>query len=335
MPVRNEARFIARSLNAILAQDYPADRLEVIVADGLSTDGTREVVREIARRDKRVRMIDNAGRMVSTGLNAAIGQARGEVIVRVDGHCEIAGDYVRQCVAHLANGDAEAVGGSIETIGETVLARAIAAAMSSPFGVGGSAFRTIRNRTMLVDTVPFPAYTRALLDHAGPFDCELIRNQDDEYNYRLRKAGARLLLAADVRSRYYSRSTMRSLWRQYFLYGYYKVRILQKHPRQMQVRQFVPAGFVCAVVVGLGMASAGIPFGRAALAPLLGVYLTASIVASLGTARRHGWKLLPWLPMVFSSLHFSYGTGFLCGQLRFLNRWFVGPPETQLQKSGV
>jgi len=333
MPVRNEARFIARSLQAILTQDYPAGRLEVIVADGLSTDGTRELVLEISKRGGPVRMIDNPGRIVSTGLNAAIRQARGEIIIRVDGHCEIAGDYVRRCVTHLESGDAEAVGGSIETIGETPLARAIAVVMSSPFGVGGSAFRTVRNRTILVDTVPFPAYKRTLLDHAGPFDCELVRNQDDEYNYRLRKAGARILLAADVRSRYYSRSTMRSLWRQYFLYGYYKVRILQKHPRQMQLRQFVPAGFACAVVVGLA-ASAGIPSTRAAHAALLGIYLIANVLASFDTARRHGWDLLPRLPVLFASLHLSYGMGFLLGLARFMNRWFTKAPEPPLQ-SGV
>ncbi|HXV31274.1 MAG TPA: glycosyltransferase, partial [Sinorhizobium sp.] len=112
MPVRNEARFVARSLHAILTQDYPVDRLEVIVADGLSDDGTRECVRDIAQRDSRVQMIDNPGRIVSTGMNAAIRHARGEIIIRVDGHCEIARDYVRRCVAHLENGDAEAIGGS-------------------------------------------------------------------------------------------------------------------------------------------------------------------------------------------------------------------------------
>ena len=167
--------------------------------------------------------------------------------MRVDGHCEIASDYVRRCVEHLRRGEADGVGGSIETIGATPPSRAIALAMSSRFGVGNSAFRTERAATHLVDTVPFPAYTREMMRRAGPFDEELVRNQDDEFNFRIRELGGRILMAADVRSRYESRGSLRSLARQYFQYGYWKVRVMQKHPRQMSARHFVPAAFVSAL----------------------------------------------------------------------------------------
>ena len=240
MPVRDEAGFIERSLGAVLAQDYPAGRMEVIVADGMSRDATRDLVRAAADRDPRVRLVDNPGRIAPTGLNAALAQARGQVLVRVDGHCEIAPDYVSRCVAHLSGGEADGVGGPLETIGETPVAQVIALAMSSGFGVGGAAFRTRKGWTGLVDTVAFPAYTRAATDLAGPYDEELVRNQDDEYNYRLRERGARILLAADVGARYFSRGTVRSLFRQYLQYGFWKVRVLQKHPRQMSLRQFIP-----------------------------------------------------------------------------------------------
>jgi glycosyltransferase involved in cell wall biosynthesis len=318
LPVRNERTYIRGSLEAVLRQDYPADRLEIIVADGLSTDGTRETAASFNESHPSLRVIRNAGKIVPTGLNAAIAAARGAIVVRVDGHCEIATDYVSQCVRHLQAG-AEAVGGRIETVGETLVARAIAAALSSRFGVGDSAFRTTRGQTRLVDTVAFPAYPRAVLDRLGPFDEELVRNQDDEYNYRLRKHGGRVLLAASVRSRYFSRSSLTSLSRQYFQYGYWKVRVMQKHPRQMRARQFVPALFVLTLVTSLGAALlSAAPWWvfTSVAATYLAMNLAASVSASGG---RVATGLL--LPIVFVILHVSYGCGFLSGLVAFANRW--------------
>jgi glycosyltransferase involved in cell wall biosynthesis len=320
MPVRNEAGFIARSLGCVLAQDYPAERLEIIVADGASEDGTAAIVERLRAAHPNLRLIANPGRIAPAGLNAAIAQARGEAIVRVDGHCEIAPDYVRRCIEHLRRDGVDGVGGPLETIGESHTARAIAAAMSSRFGVGGSTFRTVKDRTMLVDTVAFPAYTRAIIARAGPYDEELVRNQDDEYNYRLRKLGARLLLAADVRARYFSRATFGRLLRQFFQYGYWKVRVLQKHPRQMSARQFVPPLFVAALM-GAAVLSAITPAGAVLLAGISGCYLTANLLVSAATAGSIGWRLLPLLPVAFASLHLSYGTGFLIGLVRFAGRW--------------
>ncbi len=324
MPVRNEAAYIERSLGAVLAQDYPADRLEVLVVDGLSTDGTRQIVSQMAQ-PPRVRLLDNPAGIVPPGMNIGIGQARGEIIVRVDGHCEIAPDYVRRCVAHLQAGydgqPIDAVGGPIETIGETGEAQAIALAMSSWFGVGGSAFRTIDDRALLVETVAFPAYRRRTLQQLGPFDEELVRNQDDEYNYRLLKHGGRILLSPDIRSLYYSRGNMRSLWRQYYQYGYWKVRVMQKHPRQMRARQFVPPAFVAGL---FGSAALGVvwrPF-RGLLGLVLALYLAANVVASLSVSRVHAPRLL----LIHPILHLSYGLGFLAGLVRFAGR-FSGPDE--------
>jgi len=322
MPVRNEAAYIERALAAVFAQDYPPDRLEVLVADGLSTDGTRERVAAEAKARPNLRLLDSPGRTAPCGLNVGVRAARGEIVVRVDGHCEIERDYVSRCVAHLEAGDGDAVGGSVETVGENRLADTIAAAMSSPFGVGGSAFRTVRGRTLLVDTVPFPAYTRAILDRVGPFDEELVRNQDDEYNARLRKLGGRVLLAADVRSRYYSRGSWRGLWRQYYQYGYWKVRVLQKHPRQMKLRHFVPAAFVGALAL---CAAIGVFWKPAAiaLAGLLGCYLLAVATASARTmtSSGHGARVFPGLPLAFVILHVAYGVGFWAGLVKFRGRW--------------
>ena len=332
MPVRNEGNFICQSLGAVLHQDYPQERMEVIVTDGMSGDGTREAIRTLQTQHSNLLLIDNPGKIVPTGLNAAIEQARGEIIVRVDGHCEVAPDYVRCCVEHLLKEDVDGVGGPLETIGETTLARVIALAMSSPFGVGGSAFRTVADKNMLTDTVAFPAYTRSALERAGSFDEELVRNQDDEYNYRLRKFGAKILLASDIRSRYYSRSSLRSLWRQYFQYGYWKVRVMQKHPRQMRLRQFVPPLFAATLLASALLAILSTP-GVWMAGFVLASYALTNISASVLTARRVNWRLSALLSICFATLHLAYGFGFLFGLVRFWNRW--GDSETSLINSRV
>ncbi len=320
MPIRNEVAFIARGLAAVLAQDYPPERMEIIVVDGMSTDGTREIVQSWQVEHPRLRLLDNPGRIVPSGLNVALRQAEGEVIVRVDGHCEIATDYVSRCVECLQQEEVEGVGGPIETIGETGSARAIALAMSSTFGVGGSAFRTIKDRRMLVETVAFPAYTRQAIERTGLFDEELVRNQDDEYNYRLRKLGGRLLLAPEIRSRYYSRSSFRLLWRQYFQYGYWKVRVMQKHLRQCSPRQFVPPLFVVALLCSLVLA----PFsavGRWMLLLVAAPYVLANISASIRTTRKGHVRLFPLLFLAHATLHLAYGSGILVGLMKFWRRW--------------
>ncbi len=321
MPIRNEGSFIAESLQAVLDQDYPAHLVDVLVVDGMSTDNTREVVQAFEKQNPNVRLINNPGKIVPIGLNIALQQAKGEIIVRVDGHCVIRPDYVSRCVEHLSSDDNLAgVGGPMETIGETPISQTIALAMSSPFGVGGSAFRTIKDRVMYVDTVAFPAYKRETLRRAGLFDEELVRNQDDEYNYRLREMGGRILMTPDIRSRYYSRSSFKHLWKQYFQYGYWKVRVMQKHPRQMSLRQFVPPAFVASLIV-LGVMAPFLAPAAWLLAFVAAAYLLANLAAAVTTAAQRGWRYLPYLPLAFAALHTSYGAGFLYGLAKFARCW--------------
>jgi succinoglycan biosynthesis protein ExoA len=320
MPVRNEEPFIRSSLDAVLAQDYPRGRIEVIVADGMSTDRTRAIVRSLQATHRQLFLIDNPGQIVPTGLNAAIAKAKGDVIIRIDGHCKVAPDYVRRCVEHLERDRVDAVGGPIETVGETPTARVIAAATSSMFGVGGSAFRTTSDITGFSDTVPFPAYTRAIIQRAGPYDEELVRNQDDEYNYRLRKLGAKVLLASDVRSVYFSRSSLKLLWRQYFQYGYWKVRVMQKHPKQMSFRHFVPAAFVAILGAAL-LAAPFVMIGDYIFVAVAGSYIAATALATFLAGKGVPPGLLPLLPGAFATIHLAYGVGFIAGLVKFRNRW--------------
>lgn len=320
LPIRNEAKHIRGCLESIALQDFPHEQMEIIIADGLSTDNTKVVVETFKPSGIPLIWLDNPDKIVPTGLNLAIRQARGDVIIRVDGHSEIASDYVRRCVWYLQNQAVQGVGGPMETIGENYISEVIACAMSSSFGVGNSAFRTLINKTLLVDSIPFPAYTREIIQTAGLYDEELVRDQDDEYNYRIRELGGKLLLAADVKSRYYSRASLAKLWKQYFQYGYYKVRVLQKHPRQMSLRHFVPPLFVLSLILSILLALLT-PWGRVLLAIVAGCYLVANLIASLMTAAKKGWRYSPLLPLTFAILHLSYGSGFLWGLIKFRKRW--------------
>jgi succinoglycan biosynthesis protein ExoA len=313
MPIRNEASFIERSLVAVLAQDYPREQLEVIVVDGESTDGTPDVVRRLMDVHSNLTLANNPGRIVPTAMNIGIKMAHGDVIVRVDGHTIIAPDYVRQCILALRRSGADNVGGRMDARSSGNIGAAVAAATSSPFGVGGARFH-YSDREEWVDTVFMGTWPKEVFERVGLFDEEMVRNQDDELNYRILDHGGKILLCPEIRSVYYNRSTLRSLWRQYFQYGYWKVRVMQKHPRQVRFRQLVPSIFVAS----LGLSALGgfiwSPLWIA-LGLILVVYLLGLLLAVALLARSTSWKLVLILPVVFFVLHSSYGTGFISGVL--------------------
>lgn len=321
MPVRNEAAFIERSLSAVLAQDYPHERMEILIGDGMSTDGTRDVIASLMGRNPNVnlKVLDNPNRLVAAGMNVALACAKGELILRVDGHTVIAPDYVRECVAALQRTGADNVGGRMNAVSETRFGQAVALATSSPFGIGGGRFH-YSNSEEFVDTVYMGGWPREVFRRIGLFDEEMVRNQDDELNYRLRSRGGKILLSPKIRSQYYNRSSLRALWRQYFQYGYWKVRVMQKHPRQMRPHQFMPAVFVTALSVALILLPLS-HVGKYLVALVLGSYAIANLSASLWAARHHNALLLPLLPFTFTTLHLSYGLGFLIGLARFWNHW--------------
>ncbi|MDO9545353.1 MAG: glycosyltransferase family 2 protein [Pelolinea sp.] len=319
LPIRNEVSFIKKSMDAILAQDFPRDQVEIVIADGMSTDETRDIIRAYQQTHPQIHLIDNPGKIVPTGMNIALRQAKGEIIIRVDGHTVIAPDYVRQCVEILQRTQADNVGGKMNTIGSNPFGKAAALATSTPFGVGGARFH-YSDEEEWVDTVYMGAWPRSVFDRIGLFDEELVRDQDDEFNYRLRAAGGKILLSPDIKSEYSVRGNPYALWKQYFQYGYWKVRVLQKHPHQMRPRQFVPPVFASAL---LGSALLSVLFSRGwvVLALVGGGYLLANLAASVVTASKKGWDHLALLPATFAILHLSYGLGFLIGLVKFAKRW--------------
>jgi len=320
LPCRNESKHIAACLRSILAQeDLPDGRgFEVLVADGMSDDGTRAKLQAIAAGDPRVRIIDNPERIVPTGLNAAIRAARGEIIIRMDAHTEYAPDYVRECVAVLEETKADNVGGPALTRSAGYIQRAIAAAFHSSFSVGGARFHNPDYEGEL-DTVPYGCWRRETLVRIGLFDEDFVRNQDDELNLRLIRHGGRVWQSLRIRSWYIPRDSLQGLFRQYFQYGYWKILVMRKHGQPASLRHIVPGLFAITLLLLAVAAPFALP-ARIGLAVLVGLYLGAVVSASLLTARRAGWSLLAILPIVFGCFHFGYGLGSLFGIWDFLIR---------------
>ena len=330
IPMRNEAAHIAACIDSVLAQDYPAGGLDVIVVDGDSNDGSAAVLRPYGAR---VRVLRNPARIVPTAMNIGIVAAQGQVIARVDAHTVIAPDYIRIGVETLQRTGADNVGGPMHAVGGGRWATAIALAMGSRFGIGAYFHFGAAERD--VGTVYMGMYPRHVLERIGLFDEELVRNQDDELNYRLRKAGGRVFFTPHMRSRYQNRQRVSALARQFFQYGLWKIRVLQKHPRQMSARHFVPPLFVLTVAT----TALAVPWSAAAARLFVAVmvaYAATLAAAAAAVSRRHGWHHMGRLMAVFSIMHFSWGSGFLAGALRFARRWLSEePPPPQLRRAAV
>lgn len=313
-PVYNEAAYIEGMLGSLFANDLPADRYEVLVVDGMSDDGTREAVRRLMREHPNLRLLDNPDKTVPYAMNAGIRAARGDVIVRVDGHAEVAPSFLRSLLEELeAHPEAACVGGTIENVHENRVAEAVALAMASPFGVGDARYR-LADREGYVDTLLFGAYRAEVFDEIGLFDEVLTRNQDDELNYRLTSAGHRIWLSTRISSRYYVRASYRKLWRQYFQYGYWKVYVNRKHRTVTSLRQLAPIALVAFLLLG-GLGAVFAPGLRPLYGLGLGVYLLAGIGAAWLKARRPGPTLRVFA--AFATMHLAYGLGYLEGLVDF------------------
>jgi glycosyltransferase involved in cell wall biosynthesis len=311
VPCRNEERYIERCLDSILASDYPRDALEVLVVDGRSDDRTRALLADYASRRPIVRVLDNPGRIQATALNIGIRAAQGAILVRMDAHAIYPDNYIRELVVALQHTGADNVGSVLVTLpaNQTAIARAIAIAMSHPFGVGNSHFRIGVREARWVDTVAFFCCRRETFTRVGMFD-EEVRDEDSEFNARLIKHGGRILLVPNVVCHYYARDSLRQVARMSFQYGYSKPLVARKLGRVVTGRQLVPPGLVLALAatasLSLWVPAAGLLFGAT-----LTTYLLAVLGFSFSTARQTGFRSAAALALVFPVLHISYGLGFV------------------------
>jgi len=334
IPAYNEERHIRGCLLSLLRGSYPSDRWEIIVADGMSRDRTREEIGRVAAESAvPITVIDNPRRVTPVALNLAIGRARGQVIIRVDAHTEYGEDYVARCVQVLRESGADNVGGPMETRpgADTAIALAIALAMAHPFGVGNSAFRT-QSEAREADTVPFGCFRREVFMKVGLFDERLWRNQDFEFNQRIRRAGGRLWLDPRLHSAYYSRATLAALMRHAWINGFWNALSHSLHPYSFCLRHALPVGFVLGLAAAVAASALAVGTGAMVwdvmamicwLPYLLYLALDLMVAVKVGRDRRTRAALLA----VFPAFHAWYGAGLAWGWITVLLRRFPWGPE--------
>jgi len=314
VPCYNEEATIRLLLKSIYAQSYPHHEIEVILADGMSTDQTRSEVAAFRKEfpDLLVKVVDNPKRIIPAALNFALEAAQGEFIIRLDGHSMPYPEYVERCVADLEGGKGDNVGGvwEIHPAGESWIARSIAAAAAHPFGVGDALYR-FTDQAGTVDTVPFGAFRRSLFEEVGHFNENLLTNEDYEFNSRIRQRGGVVWLDPAIRSVYFARSDLGALAKQYWRYGYWKLRMLRRFPGTLRWRQALPPLFVSGCL-GLALLSSLWLTARWMLVIILILYFTLLVLSSLPVAyRQKDPRLLIGIPLAITTMHFFWGAGFL------------------------
>ena len=313
IPVLNEAKHLRESVHRILGQDYPGE-LEVVLALGPSKDATDAVAAELAAHDPRVRAVRNPSGRTPSGLNAAIRASANPVVVRVDGHGLLNPGYVRTAVGLLTETGAANVGGVMAAEGVTDFQKAVAAAMTSVFGVGGARFHT-GGEAGPAETVYLGVFRREVLERLGGYDESFLRAQDWELNHRIRNAGGLVWFSPDLSVTYRPRSSLVALGRQYFHYGRWRRVVMRQHPGTANARYLAPPVTVVACLVGL----AGAPFTLWALALPAG-YGAGIVVASVLVGRGLPVRSKLALPAVLGTMHWSWGLGFLTSPRRFARR---------------
>jgi glycosyltransferase involved in cell wall biosynthesis len=314
IPCYNERSTICLLLDAIYAQTFPRQEMEVVIADGMSDDGTRDeiVTWQVENPELTVRVVDNLRRAIPSGVNRAIEAAQGEFVVRLDAHSMPNPDYVERSVKALQEERGDNIGGAwrIQPGGAGWVAESIAMAAAHPLGVGGAQYR-VGGQPQAVDTVPFGAFRRELFDHIGFYDETLLSNEDYEYNARIRKAGGVVWFDPNIQSIYFSRATIKDLARQYWRYGYWKVHMLRRYPETIRWRQGLPPLLVLSFL-GMGLLSIWFSWARWLWFSETIVYSLALVLAGMQLAFRHqNFHVLIGVPVAIFTMHFAWGMAFI------------------------
>jgi len=314
MPAYNEERYIEACIASVQAQDYPRDHIEILVADGRSTDRTRDILARLATADPRIRVIDNPARLQAAGLGLLVKQATGDIFVRMDVHCEYAPDYVRKCVEALERTGADNVGGAQRAKARTFFQRALCAALTSPLGVGGAKYRSA-DAEGYVDTVFLGAFRRRVFETIGIWDPGAITNEDAELNQRILDSGGQIYLSRDIVVHYFPRDSFQSLAKQYYKYGRGRARTLLKLGSFPTLRPVAPF----AMVIGAAALVALPPLWP--LAPFaFATYALATGAEAVRVGSRVGPAAIPLVWAIFPVLHTSHGVGFATGLLQYLRK---------------
>lgn len=319
IPCRNEEKFISKCLDSIIAQDYPKDKLEILVVDGMSQDGTRGIINEYCKKYPFIRLLDNPRKVTPVAMNIGIKNGVGDIFIILGSHTQYSNDYIKKIVYWLEKSGADNVGGVCFTMpgADTLIAQAISYTLSSPFGVGNAYFRIGSKEPRYVDTVPFGAYRKEVFESIGLFDEDLVRNQDIEFNLRLKRAGGKILLVPDVVSCYIARSTLKELFIQNFWNGFWVIYSLKFVKLPFSIRHLVPFTFVFSVLTSLLLSL----FSNLFLYLFMFIfcsYCIANLFFSLKISLKKGIKFFLPLILTFATLHFSYGLGSIWGVLKLL-----------------
>lgn len=319
IPVRNEQGYIRSCLDSILSQDYPKDRLEILLSVADSDDDTEEIIMEYQEKYDYIHMLPNTKSTISHGVNTGIKAARGDYIVRLDAHTEFATDYISKCIEYLLKTGADNVGGPTAVKGKTPIQRAVAAAYYSPFALGGGK-QHIKDYEGYSDTVSFGAFKKSTAEAVDYFDEELVLNEDDDFNFKISEMGGKIFITPKIRSYYYPRDSYEGLVKQYFGYGLWKVAVIKKHKKPARISHLIPMLFVLFLIPG-GILSLFSKRIRKLYAAILGLYVGLDIAASFDLKDvddQDGIMLRFRLILIHFLLHLSYGCGFLAGIYKFI-----------------
>jgi glycosyltransferase involved in cell wall biosynthesis len=314
IPMRNEAGHIAKCLESVVNQDYPAELIEVIVVDGGSTDGSLETVKELMEKYPNIKLMGGRGVNCPAGMNIGIREASGDIVAKVDAHGYPALDFMRTSVKYLTeDSKVKCVGGPIRPLADTPMAKASVFARSSLFGVGRGVY-SMAHDAQFVDTVQCGVYRKDVFREIGLFDESLQFGEDEEINWRIRKGGYKIFSTPEIKFFYFPRNSFRKLFKQYYNYGRLRVRVIRKHPDFFRHKHVIPAMFVLALVVIGVLAVFSSLFSKLFFGMAL-LYLIVSLTVSAAISTCEGWKYLFLLPISFGTLHFGYGIGFLHGMV--------------------